>query len=552
MTDERSGGPSGWRELQAPTRPRRDVDAERKAAGTVSPFTKLARVHALSAAGDAMVAVALAGSLFFSIDPSDARWRVGLYLALTVAPFALMSPLIGPALDRAAGGRRVMIMALNLGRAIVTLLMITNIDTLWLFPLAFAQLVFGKGYAISRAALVPTTVRDESELVEKNARLQVLSGVSGFVGAAPAGLASIIIGPGAAVFLASITFAAAFAFSLQLPRTRVADQPDTEGQKAELRGGAIILGASAMGILRGIVGFFSFLVAFGYRGGAEDLDLSGTGTALGAALHRALGFSPSTDAGVPAWQLGLVLGASIIGMLIGSVVAPHARRITAEENILFGSLLGCSVVALLTAWTGGLLAAVVLGFAVGSTSSAGKLAFDSIVQRDAPDANYGRSFARFETRFQLIWVFGAIIPVAVRIPTRLGFFGIACAAGFASVSYIVSARSARGGPAGPLRVEPPVPQPLVGADVTLVGLPRDEFADPGDGDDAEGPEGHGADGAQPGARERSRPRRIVPSAPVAADDPTVVGPAPGASTDPTADWPVAADDPTVTDPDQHR
>ena len=66
---------------------------------------RLSRVHALSAAGDAMITVALAGSLFFSIDPSTPD-GVGLYLALTIAPFAVVSPLIGPVIDRYAGGRR--------------------------------------------------------------------------------------------------------------------------------------------------------------------------------------------------------------------------------------------------------------------------------------------------------------------------------------------------------------------------------------------------------------------------------------------------------------
>ncbi|MCB0993750.1 MAG: MFS transporter [Acidimicrobiales bacterium] len=526
-----SDGESGWRALQTPSRPRPDVDAERKAAAKASPFNRLARVHALSAAGDAMVAVALAGSLFFSIDPSAARWRVGLYLALTVAPFALMSPLIGPALDRAKGGRRIMIVVLNLGRAISAMLMITNIDSLWLFPLAFAQLVFGKGYAISKAAIVPTTVRDEAELVEKNARLQVLSGVAGFIGAAPAGLASLIAGPGAAVFLATGVFAAAFVYSLQLPKTAVADEPDSPVEKAELRGGAIILSASAMGILRGIVGFFSFLVAFGFRGGTDDVDLSGTGTALGAALHQALGFTTNADAGLPAWQLGLVLGGSVVGMLVGSVIAPHARKITAEENILFGALLLCAAVGLLTAWTGGLLGAFVLALTVGATSSAGKLAFDSTVQRDAPDANYGRSFARFETRFQLIWVLGAIIPVVLTIPARLGFFGISCAAGFASISYLVSSRAARGGPVGPLRVEPPVRQPL-GTDEPMDPTLVDAWLED-----------------EPQVEERPASRRVVPVAPVAADDPTVVGPGPAATADTTSSWPVAADDPTITGDD---
>ena len=110
----------------------------------VSPFVRLSRVHALCAAGDAMITVALAGSLFFSIDPSAARWRVGLYLALTIAPFAVVSPLIGPIIDRYAGGRRLMILAINLGRMIAAILMVANLDSLFLFPLAFTILVLQK------------------------------------------------------------------------------------------------------------------------------------------------------------------------------------------------------------------------------------------------------------------------------------------------------------------------------------------------------------------------------------------------------------------------
>ena len=45
-------------------------------------------------------------------------------------------------------------------------------------------------------------------------------------------------------------------------------------------------------------------------------------------------------------------------------------------------------------------------------SGVGRMAFDSIVQRDAPDANQGRAFAKFETRFQLSWVVAASHPRA--------------------------------------------------------------------------------------------------------------------------------------------
>jgi hypothetical protein len=69
------------------------------------------------------------------------------------------------------------------------------------------------------------------------------------------------------------------------------------------------------------------------------------------------------------------------------------------------------------------------------------LVFDAIVQRDAPDANFGRSFARFETRFQLLWVVGAFLPVIVPIPSRLGFVIMAGAAGFGAFAYWQASKS---------------------------------------------------------------------------------------------------------------
>src|SRR5690349_8065938 len=64
--------------------------------GVALPFARFARAHALLGAGDTLVALALAGSLFFSISPDAARGRVALYLVLTMAPFAVVAPLIGP------------------------------------------------------------------------------------------------------------------------------------------------------------------------------------------------------------------------------------------------------------------------------------------------------------------------------------------------------------------------------------------------------------------------------------------------------------------------
>ena len=82
-------------------------------------------------------------------------------------------------------------------------------------------------------------------------------------------------------------------------------------------------------------------------------------------------------------------------------------------------MLLATLAALLAAWSGGLGAAVLVAFAVGFSANTAKLAFDSIVQRDAPDANRGRSFAKFETRFQIFWVVGAFIPVVLPPPGPL-------------------------------------------------------------------------------------------------------------------------------------
>jgi hypothetical protein len=100
-----------------------------------------------------------------------------------------------------------------------------------------------------------------------------------------------------------------------------------------------------------------------------------------------------------------------------------------------------TVAAVLAAWTGGLAAAATLAACVGVSASSAKLAFDSVVQRDAPDANRGRSFAKFEARFQLTWVVGAFIPVIVTIPVQIGFLVVAACGGFALFSYVAGLRA---------------------------------------------------------------------------------------------------------------
>jgi hypothetical protein len=139
-------------------------------------------------------------------------------------------------------------------------------------------------------------------------------------------------------------------------------------------------------------------------------------------------------------------------------------------------LAGTVVVGLVTARYGGLVGSALMAATVAVVSTCGKLGFDSLVQRDAPDANRGRSFARFEVRFQLVWVVGAMIPVLVHIPLRIGFLIVAGTAGFALFSYLAGQRSARRAhvdrpPAGP-GITPDEADPAQ-ATTREVGAPRD-------------------------------------------------------------------------------
>ncbi len=378
-------------------------------------FSRLAGTHALSTAADALFATALAGSLFFSIPVGQARTKVFAYLAGAMAPFALLSPLIGPAIDRAVGGRRFMVILSLALRSLFAFVLITTFDDLAVFlPMAFGVLVLQKGYSVARSALVPTTVRGNDELVRANSKLALLSGIMSFVAAGPGLLALRLVGPEGSLTLATGVYAVGLVFALRLPPAAVAPTRPSEGEQQALHTPSILLAAGGMGLLRGIVGFLSILVAFGLRTNDK-----------------------------PLWQYGVVGAAAVIGTLVGSIVAPRLRKVMGEELILI-TFLGAVVVAASLAEfvLTGVAAPLTIAMVVGIAATGGKQAFDAIVQRDAPEANRGRTFARFETRFQIFWVVGAAIAV-IPMALEVGYGIVLVVAAFATFSFGVGLLSAR-------------------------------------------------------------------------------------------------------------
>ncbi len=377
---------------------------------TVSPFARLARAHAAATMADAMVAASFAGAVFFSLPADDARLPVLRYLVITMLPFAVLSPLVGPLIDRMKGGHRLVVIGTILARVALCYLLIDEVEGAgpFFFLLALCLLVAQRAYQVARSALVPSVVRGDAALVEANSKLSVISGVSGFVGVLPAAALIKLGGPGWALGLAMITYGIATVLSLRIPSSKVAEHRADPVERQELRGAGILMAGSAMGLLRGCVGFLTLLIAFDFRGGDRR-----------------------------PWEFGVVAGASVLSQLAGAGIAPRVRAATSEENLLTGSLALVVVGAFVALLVGDVLGAAILGSCVGFAAGAGKQGFDAILQRDAPDANRGRSFARFETRFQVTWVIGALLAVAFKLSAHVGFGFVLVVSAVALGSYVI-------------------------------------------------------------------------------------------------------------------
>jgi len=383
-------------------------------------FGRLVGAQVFAVAGDTLVTLAMAGSLFFSISPDAARGRVALYLLMTVAPFAVLGPLVGPALEASRGGHRMMLVTTAASRAAICLSMAGHLQSWWLFPEAFALLVLSKVHLVAKSALVPSMVPEDRHLVAANSRLAIAAAVGAMV-AGSIGLAVVnlgFLGADWAVRLAGMAFAASAVASFRIPRG--IHRPDGEMKPGEMPGDvpladacesadrryavarALRIAAVGMISLRILAGFVTFALAFSFR-----------------------------DAGAPPWHFGLALGLSMAGALLGSAVAPRLRSYLSEDRILVSGLAAVAVVAAVETRLGGWAGAALLAGTLGVATTAGKLAFDSVVQRDAPEVARGRLFARFETRFQMGWVVGA--GLAVTVPLDRG-----AAVGLAALGALVA------------------------------------------------------------------------------------------------------------------
>ena len=380
----------------------------------LNDFGRLAMAQGASSFGDALLTVSLAGSIFFSQDIYKSRSQVLLYLLLTMAPFAVLAPVIGPALDRSKAGRRTL-MAIGLfGRALTCYLMAGHLDTLYLYPLAFLALVLAKGHSVAKSSLVPAVVKSEAALVDANSRLALIGVVTSTVGGILGAGVIALFGAPWSLRLGAILFLVGGILALRIPRAKTSTAPETREEVGGLHAPSIIFAGSAMTIMRGSVGFLTFFLVFDLRSSNEA-----------------------------EWFFGAILAASAAGGIVGVLVAPIARRRVREEIILSGTLIGAAVMALIAARYPQRWSTLLIVLVIAIAAQCGRIAFDSLLQRDGPEHLRGRAFARFETRFQLAWVVGALIPVALLdlLTEREGYFALGLGLAFAAATYVGSLRT---------------------------------------------------------------------------------------------------------------
>jgi len=381
--------------------------ASRAGGAGESGLTRLIWAHCAHYAADAMIAVCLAGTIFFSAARSEQRTQVALYLLVTMAPFAVVAPLVGPALDRLQRGRRLALAATAVGRALLAWIMAAQFGNGFaLYPAAFGALVLSKSYAVLRGACLPRVLPPRMTLVSANARLSMF----GLAAATVCGslLAGIIHLTGSYPMALRITTAVclvAAVLSLRLPAAVDSAEGEAEatvvrsdrrgrvwqGQSLGLR---VVTALRAAGALRALSGFLTLFLAFYIQA-----------TETGAAA---------------AFSLGGLAAAAAGGAIVGTALGARLT-LSRPDPVLLTSIGGVAAVAVVATLSYSLTTAILVAAAAGVANALGKLCLDAIIQREVPDALRASAFARSETLLQLAWVAGGGLGIALPSNGPLGF-----------------------------------------------------------------------------------------------------------------------------------
>ncbi len=383
-----------------------------------SGLARMLELHLVGSAADALVVTSLASTIFFAVPTEQARTRVATSLLVTMVPFVLLAPVIGPLLDRVRRGRRIALGVTMGARGWLAWVMASALadgDAAFsLYPAAFGFLVCQKAYLVIRAAALPRVLPDGAELLGANARMSAAGVVAMTIGG-PLGVGlTRWAGPEWTLRLAFVLFVAGIALTLMLTSRVDSDGPDDDGPDGDaadaggearprrtpiLRmGGRAVIGLRGNASLRAFTGFLTLFLAFRLR--TDPL--------------------PGIEATT---AVGLVVAVAAVGGGIGTALGALVRR-RRPEAVIAGLLVALTLVTLWSALDYGMLPILVVALFAGLGQALGKLCLDALIQDEVPDAVRTSAFSRSETVLQLGWMIGGAIGLALPLSGAWGL-GIA-------------------------------------------------------------------------------------------------------------------------------
>lgn len=383
---------------------------------------------------DAAMAVALANTLFFAAATGESKGRVALYLLITIAPFAVIAPLIGPALDRLQHGRRVALAVSFALRTALALVLIMNYDgatgsypSMVLYPCALAMMVFSKSFSVLRSAVTPRVMPPTIDLVRVNSRLTVFGLLGGtMAGGAIAASVEFVCThlfklPGALFVVVAFTIVGA-SLSMRIPRwvevtagevpatlsyRRDSGEPRRNWPEEVKKVGGTLRQPLGRNIITSLWGNCTIKVMVGF------LFLY---PAFVAKAHQANGW-------VQLGMLGLIGAAAAVGNFAGNFTSARLQLGRPAVLVVRCTVAVCAV-ALAAAVAGNLLVAAIATLITSGSSAIAKASLDASLQNDLPEESRASGFGRSESTLQLAWVLGGALGILLYTELWVGFTAV--------------------------------------------------------------------------------------------------------------------------------
>jgi MFS family permease len=393
-----------------------------------SGLSSLTYATMMTYAANAAIAVALANTLFFAAATAESRANVALYLLITVAPFAVVAPVVGPLLDRLQHGRRVAMALSFAGRSFLLIVMATHVNDWLLYPAALGFLVLAKSFGVLQAAVTPRVLPPEITLVKTNSRLTAFGLAAGAVaGGVAAGVAALTGSPGALLFTAGVCLAGAV-LCLRIPswvevtegevpaslRAKTTDAL-ASARRRQSMGRHVVVALWGNGTIRVLTGFLTLFVAFAVKAQTE---------------------------GSPGRQLvllGIVGAAAGAGSFLGNAVGARMHFGKPDQVILSCVAAGLTM-AVLAALVSGIAVAAVTALVAATGSAMSKVCLDALIQRDVPEASRASAFGRSETVLQTSWVLGGALGVLLPPTYWIGFASVSVLLGLGLAQTVLTRR----------------------------------------------------------------------------------------------------------------